>query len=68
MTAVLVICIVVAVTALALGHARADTLAALAQGREHIPLAAVGATAQRAGSPLRSRAGIDPPFLMIAMP
>lgn len=34
MTAVLVICIVVAVTAVALGTARADTLSSLAQGRE----------------------------------
>lgn len=34
MTAVLVICIVVAVTAVAIGTARAETLTALAQGRE----------------------------------
>ncbi len=34
MTAVLVICIIVAVTAVALGTARADTLSALVRGRE----------------------------------
>ena len=40
MTAVLVICIVVAVTAVAIGSARAETFSALAQGREGIvPLA-----------------------------
>lgn len=40
MTAVLVICIVVAVTAVAIGSARAETLSALAQGREGVvPLA-----------------------------
>ena len=40
MTAVLVICIVVAVTAVAIGSARAETLSALAQGREGaLPLA-----------------------------
>jgi small-conductance mechanosensitive channel len=40
MTAVLVICIVIAVTAVAIGSARADTFSLLAQGREGIvPLA-----------------------------
>jgi cell division protein FtsL len=40
MTAVLVICIVVAVTAVALGTARADAFSAIAQGREGVlPLA-----------------------------
>jgi small-conductance mechanosensitive channel len=40
MTAVLVICIVIAVTAVAIGSARAETLSALAHGREGIlPLA-----------------------------
>lgn len=40
MTAVLVICIVVAVTAVALGTARAETLTAVTQGREGpLPLA-----------------------------
>ena len=40
MTAVLVICIVVALTAVAIGTARAETLNALAQGREgFLPLA-----------------------------
>jgi hypothetical protein len=40
MTAVLVICIVVAVTAVAIGSARADTFSLLAQGREGVfPLA-----------------------------
>lgn len=40
MTAVLVICILVAVTAVAIGTARADTLSAIAQGREGVlPLA-----------------------------
>jgi hypothetical protein len=40
MTAVLVICIVVAVTAVAIGSARAETFSALAHGREGIvPLA-----------------------------
>lgn len=40
MTAVLVVCILVAVTAVAIGTARADTLSALAQGREGaLPLA-----------------------------
>jgi hypothetical protein len=34
MTAVLVICIVVALAAVAIGTARADTLSAVAQGRE----------------------------------
>jgi hypothetical protein len=39
MTAILVICIVVAVTAVALGTARADTLSEIAQGREgFVPL------------------------------
>jgi hypothetical protein len=40
MTAALVICIVVTVTAVAIGSARAETLSALAQGREgFVPLA-----------------------------
>ncbi len=40
MTAALVICIVVALTAVAIGTARADTLSALATGREGLlPLA-----------------------------
>jgi small-conductance mechanosensitive channel len=40
MTAVLVICIVIAVTAVAIGSARAETMSALAQGREGVvPLA-----------------------------
>ncbi|HWV55235.1 hypothetical protein [Pseudorhodoplanes sp.] len=40
MTAVLVICIIVAVTAVAIGSARADALSALADGREGMmPLA-----------------------------
>jgi hypothetical protein len=44
MTAVLVICIVVAVTAVAIGSARAETFSALAQGREGVvPLALLSA-------------------------
>ncbi len=40
MTAVLVICIVIAVTAVAIGSARADTFSAIAHGREGVvPLA-----------------------------
>ncbi|MGD9923974.1 MAG: hypothetical protein AB7V13_21420 [Pseudorhodoplanes sp.] len=40
MTAVLVICILVAVTAVAIGTARADTFRVIAQGREGVvPLA-----------------------------